>query len=241
MTLGRFLEIGIATEDLVTALEFYESLGFVQATVGEAWPHPYAVVTDGRLSLGLHGTELAGLVPTWTAPNLRHRIEELTRLGLDVERLALDELSLNEAWLRDPGGHPLRLLEARTYSAPPLDPGHESALGYFEELALTAADTAASARFWETLGFVAFEPSLEPVVKVAASSSDLNLGLYQAPFPAPVLVFSAADASDRVATLRSKGFSFARHAPRGIDPEPVALLRAPDGVQIVLCNAAAIG
>lgn len=239
MTLGRFLEIGIATEDLVTALEFYESLGFLQATVGEAWPHPYAVVTDGRLSLGLHGTDLAGPVPTWTAPNLRHRVEELTRLGLEVERAALDELSLNEVWLRDPDGHPLRLLEARTYSAPALDPGHESALGYFEELALPAADIAAAARFWEMLGFVAFEPTSGDVVKVTASSSDLNLGLYQAPLSAPVLVFSAADAGVRVTALRSKGFSFARQVPLGLDPEPVALLRAPDGVQIVLCNAPA--
>jgi hypothetical protein len=40
-----------------------------------------------------------------------------------------------------------------------------------------------------------------------------------------------------VTALRSKGFSFARQVPHGLDPEPVALLRAPDGVQIVLCNA----
>ena len=40
--------------DVPASLAFYESLGFVQARVGDAWSHPYAVVTDGRLFLGLH-------------------------------------------------------------------------------------------------------------------------------------------------------------------------------------------
>ncbi len=52
--LGRFLEYSIATPDIRASLEFYAELGFSQAQVGEAWPHPYAVVTDGRICLGLH-------------------------------------------------------------------------------------------------------------------------------------------------------------------------------------------
>ena len=47
--LGRFLEISIHTPVIRESLEFYESLGFVQAAVGETWPHPYAVVTDGTV------------------------------------------------------------------------------------------------------------------------------------------------------------------------------------------------
>jgi hypothetical protein len=38
--LGRFLEISIATPVIRESLEFYESLGFVQAGVGETWSHP---------------------------------------------------------------------------------------------------------------------------------------------------------------------------------------------------------
>jgi len=43
--LGRFLEIGVRAPDVPESLAFYESLGFVQASVGDTWSHPYAVVT----------------------------------------------------------------------------------------------------------------------------------------------------------------------------------------------------
>ncbi len=52
--LGRFLEFSLATPDVRASLDFYTRLGFSEAEVGEAWPHPYAVVTDGRICLGLH-------------------------------------------------------------------------------------------------------------------------------------------------------------------------------------------
>ena len=52
--LGRFLEFSLATPDIQASLDFYTRLGFSQAEVGEAWSHPYAVVTDGRICLGLH-------------------------------------------------------------------------------------------------------------------------------------------------------------------------------------------
>ena len=57
--IGRFLEISIGTPVIRESLEFYESLGFVQAAVGETWSHPYAVVTDGHLFIGLHGREMS--------------------------------------------------------------------------------------------------------------------------------------------------------------------------------------
>ena len=74
MPLGRFLEISLAATDVAESLAFYESLGFVQASVGETWPHSYAVVTDGRLCLGLHGLDFESPLPTWVAPSLRERL-----------------------------------------------------------------------------------------------------------------------------------------------------------------------
>ena len=52
--LGRFHEISIATADIRASVEFYESLGFTQAPTTDAWSHPYGVLTDGRLFIGLH-------------------------------------------------------------------------------------------------------------------------------------------------------------------------------------------
>ena len=53
--IGRFLEISLPTPDIRASLEFYESLGFEQATTADTWSYPYAVVTDGHLFLGRWG------------------------------------------------------------------------------------------------------------------------------------------------------------------------------------------
>jgi len=234
MPLGRFLEISLATTDVAVSLAFYESLGFVQAAVGEAWPHPYAVVTDGRLSLGLHGLEFESPLPTWVAPSLRGRLDALATLGVTIEDARLDDLALHQALLRDPSGQPLRLLEARTFSQPELAPVHSTALGYFEEFAIATTDLAAASAFWERVGFVAFEPVLEPLPKVVAVSRDLNVGLFTIDLPAPVLVFSDATMRDRIENLRDRGYRFAKRLPRELAAIGAAMLEAPEGTLLLL-------
>ena len=56
--LGRFLEFSLATPDIQASLDFYSRLGFSQAAAGEAWFHPYAVVTDGSLPSRLLGEKV---------------------------------------------------------------------------------------------------------------------------------------------------------------------------------------
>jgi len=236
MPLGRFLEISLSAADVAESLAFYEALGFVQASVGEAWPHAYAVVTDGRLCLGLHGLAFESPLPTWVAPSLREHLETIATLGVTIEEARLDELSLNQALLRDPSGHPLRLLEARTFSPPALSPAHSSSLGYFEEFAVATLDLSAASAFWESVGFVAFEAVQEPLPKVVAASSDLNVGLYAIDLPAPVLVFSDATMPERVANLRDRGFRFTQRLPRELTAMGAAMLEAPEGTRLLLLN-----
>jgi hypothetical protein len=234
MSLGRFLEVSVAATDIVESLEFYESLGFVQAVTGEAWPHPYAVVTDGRLAIGLHGIDTEAPVLTWVAPELGKRIESLTAGGLEFESMQLDELSLNQATFVDPTGQRVRLLEARTFSPPDLPPGHTSALGYFAEYALPVKDCDAVAAYWERLGFVAFDGGDDPFRRVAVAGRDLNLGLYGLDLRAPLLVFTGDTLDARVEALRARGFALSRRLPRGLRPGDAALMEAPEGTQLLL-------
>jgi catechol 2,3-dioxygenase-like lactoylglutathione lyase family enzyme len=234
MPLGRFLEISLAATDVAESLAFYESLGFVQASVGEAWPHPYAVVTDGRISLGLHGTDFESPLPTWVAPSLRERLAALTSLDVTIEDARLDDVSMHQARLRDPSGQPLRLLEARTFSPPALAPAHATALGYFEEFAIATTDLTVASAFWERLGFVAFEPIREPFARAVAASRDLNVGLYAIDLQAPVLVFSAAAMPERIANLRAQGHRFAQRVPRELQAIGAAMLEAPEGTRLLL-------
>lgn len=241
MPLGRFLEISLATTDIAESLAFYESLGFVQASVGEAWPHPYAVVTDGRVSLGLHGAGFESPLPTWVAPSLRERLATFAALGVTIEDVRLDDVAMHQVLLRDPSGQPLRLLEARTFSPPVLSPAHSSTLGYFEEFAVATPDLTAASAFWERLGFVAFEPVLEPLPKVVAASRDLNLGLYGIDLAAPVLVFSDATMPDRIGSLRDRGYRITQRVPGELLAIGAALLEAPEGTQLLLLTEPTAG
>ena len=85
--LGRFLEISVHTPDIQASLGFYESLGFRQTSVSETWPYPYAVVTDGRLFLGLHGAHIRSPALTFVLPQLSRSIEALREAHPKVRRL----------------------------------------------------------------------------------------------------------------------------------------------------------
>ena len=51
---GSFHEFSVAVHDVRSAVDFYERLGFSQATTTDTFAHPYGVLTDARLFIGLH-------------------------------------------------------------------------------------------------------------------------------------------------------------------------------------------
>ena len=240
--LGRFLELSVATADVAGSLGFYESLGFVQASVGDAWSHPYAVITDGRMTLGLHGaSDEVTQRFSFVTPDLRTKVDELESLGITVDRARLDEASLNEVEFRDPAGACVRLLEARTFSPPALDATFESTLGYFEGYVLGTDDLAAAGTFWERFGFVAFQDAGDEELppRLVASHRDVNLMFLELDLPGSTLCFSAADMQQRIVRLQDRGFTFERRVPRALQKNGAAILQAPYGVQVLLVQRAA--
>jgi catechol 2,3-dioxygenase-like lactoylglutathione lyase family enzyme len=230
--LGRFLEVSVAAPDVPASLAFYESLGFVQAVTGDARSHAYAVVTDGRLCLGLHG---AGVdVPTlaWVHPDLAAHAPRLQALGIVLESARLGDEELHELAFLDPSGQRVALLEARTFSPPAAT--QPSRLGYFEEYGIPTMDLEAASRFWDTLGLVAFGPVRTPFAKAVAAGRDLNVGLYDLDLRSPVLTFSDPAMPRRIAELREGGHRFVERLPRGLDPREHALLVAPEGTWLLL-------
>jgi catechol 2,3-dioxygenase-like lactoylglutathione lyase family enzyme len=203
--LGRFLEISLHTPDIQASLAFYESLGFVQATTGETWTHPYAVVTDGRLFLGLHGRECPPLALTYVQPNLSTHAARLHALGIEFNSEHFDIASFNQASFADPHGLRINLLEARTFSPPSIEPGLQSTCGYFAELGVPVRDYQIGREFWESLGFVGMEPETEPLPRLSLTSDHLNVALYRSrALRQPVLTFEDADMAERIARLREK-------------------------------------
>ncbi len=234
--LGRFLEVSVRAPDVPASLAFYESIGFMQAVTGDVRPHPYAVVTDGRLFLGLHGTGDDEPTLTWVHPELTTHAPRLEALGIELEFARLGAEQLHELGFQDPAGQRVTLVEARTFS-PPAAPPKPSALGYFEEFGIPTADLERSAAFWDALGLVAFEPVLMPFARVVAAGRDLNVGLYDLDLRSPVLTFSDPAMPERIVALLERGLRFAERLPRGMSAREHAMLVAPEGTRLLLMTA----
>jgi len=236
--IGRFLEISLYTPDIRESLAFYESLGFVQAPVGEALRYPYAVVTDGRLFLGLHGQPLPSPAVTFVMPRLMHGIDQLEQLGIEFEDLKLGNEVFNRASFRDPSGLCINVFEARTFSPPQFDSQPATTCGYFTEFGLPAREQGPMRVFWEALGFVAWEEESEPFARTAITSDHLNLSLYRSrAFRHPLLTFQDRDMPERLARLRERGFQLSDEMPDSLDESSSAILLAPEGTRLLLLQS----
>jgi catechol 2,3-dioxygenase-like lactoylglutathione lyase family enzyme len=235
--LGRFLEIGIATTDIRASVEFYERLGFTQAQTGDTWPHPYGVLTDGRVCIGLHQGRLDSPALTFVHPGVANYLSALQRLDIEPYTTNISGEVFNEVGFRDPAGQPVRLLEARTFSPSDRSPLEPSRCGAFRALSMPAADFEPARSFWEALGFVAGEPATRPYPHLPLSSGDFALAMHRPHFAAePLLVFHDPAMPERIARLRELAPYPLEPPPRGLDVRGNALLRAPEGTALLLLH-----
>ncbi len=233
--LGRFLEYSIPTPDIRASLDFYGKLGFSQAEVGETWTHPYAVVTDGRLHLGLH--QLATAVPTLTfvKPDVLGQLDALESRGVVFEYRNLGNDVFNEVGWLDPAGHLIRLIEARTFS--PIKQPRGSLCGYFLEIALPVPDRERAKQYWEQLGFVGLDEPDAPLPHVSCTSDSIDIGLYDpAQLRLPTLLFDTDDIKQTLARLASAGIAPSGAVPGPLRAKPAAMLAAPEGTPILLAS-----
>jgi catechol 2,3-dioxygenase-like lactoylglutathione lyase family enzyme len=236
--LGRFLEFSLATPDIAASLEFYTRLGFSQAQVGDTWRHPYAVLTDGRIHIGLHQDSGASPQITFVKPQLLQHVDALEQLGLEFEFRRLGNDVFNEIGWRDPSAHRVRLVEARTFS-PAKPQTAESACGRFLEIALPSPDRGFAKAYWERLGFVGIDEPDARLAHVCCMSDTINIGLY-APrdLPSPALVFDAEDVPARLAELAQRGIESSRTLPGALPAGSAALFTAPEGTPILVYSSA---
>ncbi len=233
--LGRFLEIGIATQDIRASVEFYEALGFSQAQTGDIWPHPYGVLTDGRVHLGLHQTRLDSPALTFVRPGIAGQLGALERAGVEVASADIGDETFHQVGFCDPAGQAVRLLEARTYSPADRSPLEPSRCGAFAWLSLPAADFDAVRGFWERLGLSARQERERPFAHLPLRGAGLELALHRPRFfPGPLLVFRDVDMTARIARLRELGIAPPERPPRGLDAGANALLTAPEGTVLAL-------
>jgi hypothetical protein len=235
--LGQFLEFSVATPDIQASLEFYMSLGFSSAEVGDAWPHPYAVVTDGRICLGLHQQTILAPALTFVKPNLLRHLDGLERRGIELEFRRLGNDVFNEIGWFDPCGQLVRLIEARTFSPSKRLAKDTSLCGYFMEIAVPAPDRELAKTYWEDFGFVGMDEPDDRLPHISCTSDFIDVGLYRpSDLHRPSLRFEVADVSGTLARLADKGIVPNGEMPPGLRSAPTtaAMLLAPEGTPILL-------
>jgi hypothetical protein len=216
-------------------VEFYERLGFTQAQTGDTWPHPYGVLTDGRVYLGLHQTSLDSPALTFVRPEIAGHLAALERAGVELSIVNIGGEVFNEVGFRDPAGQPVRMLEARTYSPAARQPADPSRCGRFRCFSLPVADFERVGRFWQELGFVIGEEGERPYPHRPLAGEGLDLALHRPRlFAEPLLVFEDVAMAARIAALRELNAGTLQPPPPGLAAKANALLVAPEGTALLL-------
>ena len=236
--IGRFLEISVHTPDILASLSFYESLGFQQVQVNETWNYPYAVITDGRLTLGLHQQTIKSPSLTFVKADLAKHMDQLRSLELvfELEKLGSDEF--NEVSCLDPNGQHMRVLEARTFSPADISPTFRSSCGYFVEYGIPVKEFSHGINFWERFGLIAMEQENTQFDRVSLTSDHLDLGLHRSrALRHPVLVFEDDEMHTKLQILKDRGFELSDEMPDALDDANNAVLIAPEGTRLLLMRA----
>jgi catechol 2,3-dioxygenase-like lactoylglutathione lyase family enzyme len=235
--LGRFHEISVETKDIRASVEFYERLGFTQATTNDTRQHPYGVLTDGRLFLGLHQRRGPASTLTFVRPGIAGHLAEFTDRGIELTVCHTGDELFNEIAFSDPFGQHVAVLEARTYSPVTRRESDLSLCGYFSEIGLPVTDFEGAKQFWEPLGFVATDEAESPYVHLPLTSDHLDIAFHRPrTFDAPVIVFSDPDMPARIARLRELDVKISGGLPRGVPAGANALIEAPEGTLLLLLH-----
>jgi hypothetical protein len=219
-------------------LDFYTRLGFSEAEVGETWIYPYAVVTDGRLCLGLHQAPIPAPSLTFVKPDLLKHLDAIERLGIEFEFRHLGNDVFNEVGWFDLSGQLIKLIEARTFSPSKRPSNATSRCGYFMEIGIPTSDRAAANSYWEQFGFVGFDEPDDLLPHISCTSDYIDLGLYDpADLRRPTLRFEVDDVGGTLAHLADLGILPSGVLPQSLRSTPATMLTAPEGTALLLTVA----
>ena len=237
--LGRFLEVGMHTPDILESLGFYKLLGFHELEVGEVWSHKYAVVTDGELCIGLHDLpEEAGPVLTFVHTELAREARSMSDHGFDFDYLKLDDDVFNELGMVCRDGHHIKMVEARTFSRP--DEFLDNALcGRWFELTLPVRDVMRAGRFWAPLAPELLRMREEPTTHMRFNAAGLSLGLSESiALNGPALCFRCDDKDAIWIALAKHGFKHKEYP--GFEGAFMSVT-APEGTELFLFDEDFLG
>ena len=237
--LGRFLELSIAAQPLTELFEFYRSLGFGELVTGDIVAHPYAVVHDDEICIGLHDRNSDEPRLTFIRPDLKNYLHALRRHHVDIESAKLADDEFNEIQFRDPCGQLIVLFEAQTFSPGAWQDHDSSVCGRFLEYSLMTTSRSSAASFWQPLGFSEVGTGETPHPWLRLTGHGLTIGFHETTHFAPGLSFLTTNLDARLEYLQAKGIDARRVAATAQNPSASATVLPPGGTPLYLIDARA--
>ena len=225
---GRFLELSSPVGDIKESLDFYRMLGFTELATGDIRTHHYAVVTDGRIAIGLHGGQFPEPALSFVKPDLAVHARALEAEGVEFSFQRLGSEDFHEVGFHSPDGHLVVLMEAPTFPLAQLSDKPEPVLGHSTEISLGSRNLARSVAFWHGVGFI---PDIdEDTDEVTLFATGIQLGLRDDQRErVPVLRFEPPDIEVVTAFLENKQLPV-RPVPEGVQ------VTAPEGTVLLLVD-----
>lgn len=233
-TTHYFLELSLPAPDIRSSLDFYRRLGFAELETGDVRSYYYAVVSDGKIALGLHGSGPEQPAVAFVRRNLAAHVQELEEDGI---RFAFRELGFDrfhEVGFYSPDGHLVRMMEARTFSGAPRDNPPASIIGQIAEISLRSRDFESAIRFWTRRGFIvdADDGAYDKLGHVSLIAPGIVIGLHDnLRWTEPVLRFLPANLPAVTDVLGQKGIA-AQVTDDGI------MVTAPEGTRLLIAENA---
>ena len=236
--IGRFLEIGVRSQDVVESLLWYKTLGFAELETADMYPHKYAVVSDGVLNIGIHDRELDSPAITFVQPDLARHALSMADHGFEFSFMHLDEERFNEIGINDRDRHLITIVEARTFHGNDAH-DNDSACGTWFELTLPVRDAMHSAQFWGPVAGSILKMREEPTVHMRFDAGGIALGLSESiALQTPSLCFKCQDKNALRHLLEARGIG-AQEFP-GFEGA-FMLLTAPEGTRLYVFDEDFLG
>jgi hypothetical protein len=230
LRLGRFLELSVPADDIPASLAFYGQLGFHELPVNDARRRPYAVVSDGKLAIGLHGAGIDRTCLTFVQSNLAASVRDLAAQGAEPEYARLGEETFNEACLVVHDDVRALLVEARTFSESGQPDVPPPPMGSCDEIDLGCSHLGSATVSWARFGIAVTDAS---DTRVQLTGENLNLALNAAGYSAqPRLRYETRQFEILLDVLKARDVAY---RPTGAG----ALITAPEGTEIQIVRRAA--
>jgi len=227
--IGQFHEFSVHAPDILESLNFYKTLGFVELEINDVWPHNYAVVSDGEISIGLHDRVFDAPAITFVQQDIAKHARSMADHGFEFSFMRLDEDVFNELGFPDRDGHMVTMIEARTYNHSE-DAENNSICGSWFELTLPVRDAVRSAQFWAPIAPMLLEMREEPTTHMRFEADGAPLGLSESiAVTAPSLCFKCPDRHGLMGLLEQNDMNFEKFP--GFEGAFVAI-QAPEGTTL---------